>query len=264
MFLMLISQTPLIGQFEKRKAKCMTADEFITKAQTLDGQDLLGFAFEVYGKRAAIGTSLQKTGSVMIDLASKTGVEFSVFFVDTLFNYDETMELLTETENHYTIQIERLTPNPADIEELYEKYGQFPFYSFSGRSRCCEIRKRLPLLKKLQDLDVWISGLRSDQSDHRRQNSQKVARVKMGDIEVIKLNPLFDWSDEQIDAYIADHKVPYNKLYDYVSPYGEKFREIGCKPCHIPVKDDAPKRAGKFPWEESHKECGLHTDGGGI
>ena len=63
------------------------------------------------------------------------------------------------------------------------------------------------------------------------------------------------------DTYIKDNHVPYNKLYDYVSPYGEKFREIGCTHCHIPVKDDAPKRAGKFPWEDSHKECGLHKDG---
>ena len=225
---------------------------------------MLAFTFETFGKRAAIGTSLQKTGSVMIDLAAKTGVEFSVFFVDTLFNYDETMELYDEIQSHYGIAIERLVPNPDDIEDLYQHYGQFPFFSSLGRARCCEIRKRLPLLEKLKDLDVWISGLRSDQSDHRQQNTQKISVVGMGDIEVVKINPLIDWDAEQIDAYIKDNKVPYNKLYDYESPYGEKFREIGCKPCHIPVKDEAPKRAGKWPWEDSHKECGLHLDGSGI
>ncbi len=226
--------------------------------------ELLAFTFETFGKRAAIGTSLQKTGSVMIDLAAKTGVEFSVFFVDTLFNYDETMELYDEIQSHYGIAIERLVPNPDDIEDLYQHYGQFPFFSSLGRARCCEIRKRLPLLEKLKDLDVWISGLRSDQSDHRQQNTQKISVVGMGDIEVVKINPLIDWDAEQIDAYIKENKVPYNKLYDYESPYGEKFREIGCKPCHIPVKDEAPKRAGKWPWEDSHKECGLHLDGSGI
>lgn len=226
--------------------------------------ELLAFTFETFGKRAAIGTSLQKTGSVMIDLAAKTGVEFSVFFVDTLFNYDETMELYDEIQSHYGIAIERLVPNPDDIEDLYQHYGQFPFFSSLGRARCCEIRKRLPLLEKLKDLDVWISGLRSDQSDHRQQNTQKISVVGMGDIEVVKINPLIDWDAEQIDAYIKENKVPYNKLYDYESPYGEKFREIGCKPCHIPVKDEAPKRAGKWPWENSHKECGLHLDGSGI
>lgn len=238
--------------------------DFITQARELGGNELLGFAFEQYGKRAAIGTSLQKTGSVMIDLASKTGTDFSVFFVDTLFNYDETIALFDQIQTHYNITIDRLTPDPKDIEALYDKHGQFPFYSFLGRGKCCEIRKRLPLLRKLKDLDVWISGLRADQSDHREQNAEKATIVKMGGREIIKLNPLLDWSTEQIDAYIKDNQVPYNKLYDYESPYGEKFYEIGCTHCHIPVKADAPKRAGKWPWEQSHKECGLHTDGGGI
>lgn len=242
----------------------MNQEEFINKAQSLNGQELIGFAFEIYGKRAAIGTSLQKTGSVIIDLASKSDVEFFVFFVDTLFNYDETLELFEETQQRYGITIDRLTPDPNDIEDLYKNYGQYPFFSSLGRLRCCEIRKRLPLLKKLLDLDVWISGLRADQSDHRQSSAEKVSIVKMGDIEVIKINPLVDWTQEQIDAYIKDNAVPYNKLYDFESPYGEKFREIGCKPCHIPVKDDAPKRAGKWPWEQSHKECGLHIDGDGI
>ncbi|MHC4962191.1 MAG: phosphoadenylyl-sulfate reductase [Planctomycetota bacterium] len=242
----------------------MNREDFTNKANGMEPGELLAFTFETFGKRAAIGTSLQKTGSVMIDLAAKTGVEFSVFFVDTLFNYDETMELYDEIQSHYGIAIERLVPNPDDIEELYEHYGQFPFFSSLGRARCCEIRKRLPLLEKLKDLDVWISGLRSDQSDHRQQNTQKISVVGMGDIEVVKINPLIDWDAEQIDAYIKENKVPYNKLYDYESPYGEKFREIGCKPCHIPVKDEAPKRAGKWPWENSHKECGLHLDGSGI
>ena len=232
--------------------------------QTLEPSALIAFAFDVYGKRAAIGTSLQKTGGVMTDIASKSGVDFSVFFIDTLCNNDETTELYHQIQEHYNIEIERLTPDPNDIESLYKTFGQFPFYSSFGRARCCEIRKRRPLLKKLKDLDVWISGLRSDQSDHRQNSSQKVAVVKMGNLEIIKINPLLDWDAERIDTYIKDNKVPYNKLYDYVSPYGEKFREIGCKSCHIPVKDDTAKRAGKFPWEDSHKECGLHANGSGI
>jgi phosphoadenosine phosphosulfate reductase len=248
-----------------KNTQMISQEEFIAKAKTLDGLDLLRFAFTEYGNQAAIGTSLQKTGSVMIDLASRTGVPFSVFFVDTLFNYDETMELFDQTQTHYGITIERLTPDAKDIEELYAEFGQYPFFSTGGRLRCCEIRKRYPLLKKLKELDVWISGMRADQSDHRQNSGRKVGIVQMGGREVIKLNPLFNWSEEQIDAYIKDNSVPYNKLYDYESPYGEKFREIGCKPCHIPVKEDADKRAGKWPWEQSHKECGLHfDDGGGI
>lgn len=225
---------------------------------------MIAFALETFGKRIAIGTSLQKTGSVIIDMASKSGFDFSVFFVDTLFNYDETIEFYHDIQKHYGIEIDRLTPDPKDIEKLFETFGQFPYYSEFGRLRCCEIRKRLPLLRKLKDLDGWVSGLRSDQSDHRKKASQKVAVVNMGGREVVKVNPLFDWTQEQIEAYIKDNNVPYNKLYDFVSPYGERFYEIGCMPCHIPVKENAPKRAGKWPWEQSHKECGLHINGSGI
>lgn len=242
----------------------MNRDEFIEKAGRLDGAELIEFAFRTYGKRAAIGTSLQKTGSVIIDLISRSKAEYSVFFIDTLCNYDETIDLLHNIENRYKIQIERLTPDPKDIEKLYETFGQFPFYSPLGREHCCQTRKKLPLLKKLSTLDLWISGLRSDQSDHRKDNAQKVAIVTMGGNEIIKINPLIDWTDERIDEYIKTNNIPGNKLYDQVSPYGEKFREIGCRSCHIPVKDDAPKRAGKFPWEASKKECGLHSDGSGI
>ncbi|MHC4904260.1 MAG: phosphoadenylyl-sulfate reductase [Planctomycetota bacterium] len=248
-----------------KNTQIMTREDFVAKAETLEGQELLAFAFTEYGNQAAIGTSLQKTGSVMIDLASKTGVPFSVFFVDTLFNYDETLELYKQMQSHYGITIERLTPDPKDIEQLYAEYGQYPFFSTAGRLRCCEIRKRYPLLKKLKVLDVWISGMRADQSEHRQNSGRKVAIVQMGGREVIKLNPLFNWSAEQVDAYIKDNRVPYNKLYDFASPYGERFREIGCKCCHIPVKEDTDKRAGKWPWEQSRKECGLHfDDGSGI
>lgn len=242
----------------------MDRNEFIKKASQLAGPELIEFAFRTYGKRAAIGTSLQKTGNVIIDLASKSGAGYSVFFIDTLCNYDETIELLHETEKHYGIEIERLVPDQKDIEKLYETFGQFPFYTTLGREQCCNSRKKLPLLKKLCDLDVWISGLRFEQSGHRKHNAQKATMVIMGGKEIIKLNPLIDWTDEQIEEYIKTNKVLYNKLYDLVSPYGERFRDVGCKSCHIPIKDDAPKRAGKFPWEDSKKECGLHFDGGGI
>src|SRR5210317_1466647 len=116
----------------------MNRDEFIQKANQLDGPALIQFAFQTYRKQAAIGTSLQKTGSVMIDLASKSGVEYSVFFVDTLFNYDETIEFYHDIQKHYGIEIERLQPDGKDIEKLYETFGQFPWFSEFGRARCCE------------------------------------------------------------------------------------------------------------------------------
>ena len=183
--------------------------------------ELLAFTFETFGKRAAIGTSLQKTGSVMIDLAAKTGVEFSVFFVDTLFNYDETMELYDEIQSHYGIAIERLVPNPDDIEDLYQHYGQFPFFSSLGRARCCEIRKRLPLLEKLKDLDVeyYIPG--HGDVCGRDYLDEQAAVVKEW-IDVVRNALNSGWSPEEaqerisfLDRYAIDEEMKeWGELYE--------------------------------------------------
>jgi phosphoadenylyl-sulfate reductase (thioredoxin) len=242
----------------------MNKEDFINQARGKSAGELIEFAFKIYGKKACIGTSLQKTGSVIVDLASKSGVEYSVFFIDTLHNPEETLQLFDEMEKKYSIKIQRLCPDPKDIEKLHKEMGQYPHFSIIGRERCCDIRKKRPLDKKLSELDVWISGLRADQSEYRETKNEKISIIRSREREIIKINPLFDWTQEQVDSYIKKNNVPYNKLYDYKSPYGETYREIGCHCCHIPVKCDSAKRAGKFPWEKSVKECGLHFDGSGI
>jgi len=230
-------------------------------------EKMLEWAFKNYGKKAAIGTSLQKTGIVIIDLASKITKDFRVFFIDTLNHFKETYELLDEVEKFYGIKIERFSPDPEEIEKLNKEMGQFPYYSRFGRTECCKIRKVKPNEKALCTLDLWISGLRADQSAYRKLNAHKVELVPREGRTIIKLNPLFDWPEEMVDKYIKEHHLPYNKLYDYKSPYGEIYKEIGCAPCHIPVFSSRNKRAGKFPWESGEKECGIHidhTDGSGI
>ena len=82
--------------------------------------------------------------------------------------------------------------------------------------------------------------------------------------KILKLNPVLEWTGQDVERYTREHRLPYNKLYDFVSPYGERFTIIGCTCCHIPIREGLDPRAGKFPWEQSQKECGLHQDGGGI
>ena len=229
----------------------------------MEAEELLRLAFEQFGPRAAIGTSLQKTGIVMIDLAASLGLDFRVFFVDTLLNHAETYDLLAEVEERYGIEIERFSPNPASVKELMDAFGQSAH--FFNRQMCCRVRKEQPFQDALATLDVWISGLRSAQSEHRQENARKASFIQ--DVRrrrILKLNPLIDWTDQQIDEYTRSHSLPTNKLYEYVSPYGERYTVIGCQPCHVPIKDSLPKRMGKFPWEHGTKECGLHIDGGGI
>jgi phosphoadenosine phosphosulfate reductase len=226
-------------------------------------EELLRYAAETYGDRAAIGTSLQKTGTVMIDMIHRMGLPLRVFFIDTLLNNDETYELLEEFETRYEMTIERFRPSPDAIESLYKSVGQYAH--FLARPTCCQVRKSGPLQEALSTLDVWISGLRADQSEGRRKGAFKAGwtGIQKGR-SILKLNPLLEWSVKDVDRYIAEHNVPYNKLYDYESEYGEKYNVIGCRVCHIPVREDFDPRIGKFPWEQSKKECGLHDHGGGI
>ena len=230
---------------------------------SLDCPALLQHAFESFGRRAAIGTSLQKTGIVMIDQAVKLDLPIRVFFIDTLLNHDETYELLEQVQSRYGITIERFAPQPEDIESLNRSVGQWAHYL--ARSMCCRVRKTLPLQRALATLDVWIAGLRADQSDHRKEKGSKVSWARDGSgRRILKLNPLFDWTVQDVDRYTRQHDLPYNKLYDYVSPYGERYSVIGCEPCHIPIREGFDPRTGKFPWEQGKKECGLHQNGGGI
>lgn len=229
----------------------------------LGPEDTLRFAFKTFGDRAAIGTSLQKTGLVLVDMASRLEVPFRVFFVDTLMNYEETYELLDEVEKRYGIEVERFGPRAEDVEALKRSVGQYAH--FLARESCCRIRKILPLQRALGTMDVWISGLRSDQSAHRRENAVKAQWALAEDgRELLKLNPLLDWTAEDVDRYTRENNVPCNKLYEYESEYGERFGVIGCAPCHIPVREEFGRRAGKFPWEAGKKECGLHSGGSGI
>ncbi len=238
-------------------------DVDMDRLAAMNAEELLGFAFEKFGQRAAIGTSLQKTGVAMIDMAGKLGLSYRVFFIDTLLNNPETYELLKEVEQRYGISIERFTPNPEDVESLKHSVGQYAHYL--ARPMCCRVRKGIPLQKALATLDVWVSGVRADQSAHRGEQARKVHWTR-GDRSrrILKLNPLVDWTAEDVDRYTRQNDLPYNKLYDYVSPYGERYTVIGCKLCHIPVRKEFSPRAGKFPWEQGKKECGLHEEGGGI
>lgn len=231
--------------------------------ERLDASALLRFTLDTYGERAAIGTSLQKTGIVVVDLAHRLEVPYRVFFIDTLMNPPETYALLAEVEQRYGITIERYSPTPEEVETLYRECGQYAH--FLARTRCCLTRKTLPMQRVLRSLDAWVAGLRADQSELRRQKARKVSWVTdPAGRRILKVNPLLDWTEAQVEDYTKRHGLPYNRLYDYVSPYGERYTIIGCQTCHIPVQRRWDPRAGKFPWENGHKECGLHFDGGGI
>lgn len=236
----------------------------LDRLNAMDAPELLRYAFETFGDRAAIGTSLQKSGVVMIDLASRLALPYRVFFIETLLDYAETYELLDRVQKHYGITVERYRPRDEDIRTMREMLGQWEH--FRDRRLCCQVRKAWPLARAQRTFDCWIAGLRADQSEHRQATAAKASLVHGPDRRhILKLNPLLDWTVEQIDEYITAHDVPQNALYERVSEFGERFTVISCERCHIPIMPGLETRAGKFPWESAgKKECGLHNHGSGI
>ncbi len=217
-------------------------------------QDILAFALEEYSPRIAISFSGAED-VVLVDMAVKTGEEFKVFSLDTGRLHPETYRFLDKVREHYGISIELLFPQPDAVEKLVREKGLFSFYR-DGHKECCGIRKVEPLKRALKSLDAWVTGQRRDQSPSTR------AHVPVVQIDptfsspgrnLVKFNPLANWTSRQVWNYIRENNVLYNPLHE------RGFVSIGCEPCTRPVLPGQHEREGRWWWEdETKKECGLH------
>jgi phosphoadenosine phosphosulfate reductase len=223
-------------------------------AEELESQSLeqvLRWTWETFGAKAAIGTSFQGSGLVCIDHAVKAGLKFPLFTVDTGLLFPETYELKSRLEQHFGLQIEGIHPEQT-VGEQADTYG--PELWKTNPDTCCTMRKVLPLQKKLASVDVWITGVRRQQSDTRQQT--KIIELyefdKLRQHYILKLNPMVNWSREAIWNYIKEHQIPYNPLQD------RGYKSIGCWPCTRASTAADNERAGR--WEGFDKtECGIHT-----
>ncbi|MEO7300268.1 MAG: phosphoadenylyl-sulfate reductase [Verrucomicrobiota bacterium] len=214
-------------------------------------EEVLSWAWQRFGNRAAIGTSFQGAGLVMIHLARQSGLKFPVFTLDTGLLFPETIALKKRLEDFFGFEIEALVPD-LSVEQQAEAQG--PELWKRDPDLCCTMRKVLPLRNKLSDLDCWMTGLRRQQSQSRTD----VGVIELYNFDetaghdIAKLNPMANWSREAIWKYIADHKIPYNPLHD------QGYRSIGCFPCTQKVASGEDERAGR--WTGFKKvECGIHT-----
>ena len=228
----------------------------------LGPEEMLAWAFEHGGDRAGIVTSFQNTGCVMIDMAQRVAPKLRVITIDTLRLHDETYRLMDEIEARYGITIDRIQPDPARVKKMIAQHGEYLFFdSKLKQEHCCQIRKVAPNERVLKTLDVWITGLRRDQSDFRR-NVERAVIIRQDGRDVTKLSPLADWSDERVRAYIQENDVPYNDLYD------QGYTSIGCVICTTPTQPGEDPRAGRWRWfndlDQDTKECGIHVMGSGI
>jgi phosphoadenosine phosphosulfate reductase len=217
------------------------------------------YAKATYG-HIAFSTSLQKedqaiTHALFSGLFGKDDAgDIKIFTLDTLRLFDDVIATIEATEKQYGITIKRITPDQAELAELVAQNGENGFYeSVENRKACCFTRKVRPLSKALEPATLWITGLRRGQSDNRKD----IALAKWDhDHGVMKINPVIDWSDEFLEAYLADNAIPVNPMHE------RGFPSIGCEPCTRAIKPGEDIRAGRWWWEQkddSQKECGLHV-----
>ena len=185
------------------------ADEFEQRSPT----EALEWCWSEFGERAGIGTSFQGSGLVILDLCRKAGLGFPVFTIDTGLLFPETLELKNRLEGHFGIRIEGVNPQQS-VEEQARTMGAELWKS--RPDSCCQMRKVLPLQGKLATLDVWITGMRRQQSSTRA--GIKVLELykfdELRDKYILKLNPMARWSREQIWEYLREQRIPYNPLHD--------------------------------------------------
>ncbi len=221
------------------------------RLERADLNDVLSWIWENFGEKAAIGTSFQGSGLVIIDHAMKGGCKFPIFTIDTGLLFPETLALKQELEEFWGISIASVDPEQT-VQEQADTMG--PELWKVRPDSCCQMRKVLPLQSKLSTLDVWITGLRRGQSEHRKNTRilEMYEFDKMRSSYIFKLNPMVAWSRDSVWEYLKTHNIPYNSLHD------QGYRSIGCRPCTKPVTDNKDERAGR--WEGFEKtECGIHT-----
>jgi phosphoadenosine phosphosulfate reductase len=214
-------------------------------------EEILGWAWNTFGARAGIGTSFQGAGLVMIHLARKNGFNFPVFTIDTGLLFPETLELKQRLEDFFGLTIEAMEPD-LTIDRQAEVHG--PELWRRDPDLCCTVRKVVPLQSKLRELDCWITGLRRQQSDTRKEIGilELYAFDPTAGRDIAKLNPMANWSREAVWNYLREHRIPYNPLHD------RGYRSIGCQPCTSQSGSGENERAGR--WTGFNKvECGIHT-----
>lgn len=201
--------------------------------------------------KVVFSSSFGQEDQVITDAIFKNDLPIEIFTLDTGRLFPETYELMDKTKNRYKKSFKTYFPNSIDIEEFVEKKGFNSFYeSVENRKACCNIRKIVPLQRALKGAEVWITGLRAEQSANR-------ADMPIWENDeannVYKFNPLLKWSLEEVEAYLKEYNVPQNTLHS------KGFVSIGCQPCTRAIAQGEDPRAGRWWWEVSQKECGLHA-----
>ena len=231
----------------------LEAGELSIRFEGEEPQALLEWAIEEFSPRLAISAAFQADDVALIDMAYAIDPGVRIFTVDTGRLPRETHELIDALRAKYPgLNLHVLEPDTAQVARMVSRKGlELMTESIENRLLCCNVRKVQPLTKHLDGLDAWVTGLRRDQWATRT-NIRKV-EIDHDHGAIVKLNPLAEWTEDEVWDYLRENDVPVHPLY------AKGYTSIGCAPCTRPVAAGEPKRAGRWWWESNApKECGMH------
>lgn len=216
----------------------------------LSAQEGLRWISNQYPDSVRFSSALGMEDQVITHMIGVEKLDIKIFTLDTGRLFQESYDLLDLTQRNYQTTIHTYFPNTASVEKLVTEKGPNSFYeSVENRKECCHIRKVEPLKRALQGATIWVTGVRAEQSANR--HAMKL--VEWDDQhQVIKYNPLLLWTEKEILEFVESNKIPVNVLHK------KSYPSIGCAPCTRAIVAGEDFRAGRWWWESSNKECGLH------
>ncbi len=220
----------------------------------LGALDILTLMIKKYENRLALSVSFgAPEGMVVLDMMHGIDPRSRAFVLDTGRLHPATYELIDRVRDRYGKTVEVVFPNHPDVQHMVARDGMNLFYaSLENRKRCCRIRKVEPMRRYVTDLDAYVTGLRRDQNLNRRDTPKIEFDVANGGL--VKINPIADWTRDRVMEYVAEHRVPINRLH------AEGFPSVGCEPCSRAVGPGESERSGRWWWEtDGSQECGLHV-----
>ncbi|WP_240894411.1 phosphoadenylyl-sulfate reductase [Parapedobacter sp. SGR-10] len=220
--------------------------------ETLDAQQIVRYISDRYGEKTVFSTSFGIEDQVITHLLAENQTKASIFTLETGRLFPETYYVWNRTLEKYKLPIKAYYPNTAAVERMVTEKGPSSFYeSVENRKECCYIRKIEPLKRAIQGFEVWITGIRAEQSANR----EDMDFVEWDEANrIIKVHPLFHWTLTDVEDFLKLYNIPYNPLHD------KGFPSIGCQPCTRAIQPGEDFRAGRWWWEDrSKKECGLHA-----
>ncbi|EQA82418.1 phosphoadenylyl-sulfate reductase [Leptospira alstonii] len=234
----------------------MLPQELEQKLASLSLEDALEWISNEYGETAAFSTSLGLEDQVITHVIFSRNLKIRIFTLDTGRLFNETYDLHKLTNASYGKRIETYFPDTNAVQNLINTKGPDSFYdSVENRKECCYIRKVEPLNRALVGTELWITGIRSEQSDSRN----SLTKIELDSSRnILKYHPLLDWTLERTQDFIDTYRIPVNVLHK------KGFPSIGCAPCTRAIQPGEDIRSGRWWWEESNQECGLHVVDGKL